>query len=744
MLKRIKDFILLRTFFSKLMLSFILIIFIVSTANYITYQIFKVKIKSEMEKTASELLVNVGNRFDSMFRDIEENLLNTYIENSVSIDAIEYGQEEITAYQQKEITDNLQQVAIRDYDVETLLLLEDSDFVLTNYGAYSKDYFFKRYYSSELYDESFWSNEMTKNFAYNYYSIEPFTDLTLFSSGKTIDILPVVLKPIGNSKSLLLSLIDFNKLSSSFDDSYLENFYIITKDDKIIYPRNCERSSEELRRESIFNYSSDLSGFTYVKIYTNNYMLKQSRSSGYLFIVIILASSIISFFIALSIVKNVDLKAKRISEIIQNPESESEDAELFNLTRLGNHVEKIVSMNRNYLQDIDEKTSLLKRFLLQSAVKNIRFNIEDIKDQISINGDYLLINYKLHFTPEFEQQTYAGAGGAAAFIREIIELYTNEYFDNCLAFQTEQDSIVTLAEVDSFNFDLENILDSMIRRLNNEHEYVKFTIAYSEVHNEIKELNSVYEDLQDAIKHRSLTDKNQLIRYGGQKGMPTKFRFSMPQLEQLILSIKNSNLEGCKQQIDALLEYNFRIGVKEYHFKMLSYEIVNCFIKVLSSLLYFNIPQEINRAISYKKLNTLYFMDQYKEVLGEMAEITILFIKTHQTESDYIVDYVKEYLEDSYMDAVYVEMLADKLNITKTYLSTYFKSKTGSNLSDYINTFRIKKSMEILETTNMKIKDVGIKVGIHNTNTFIRNFKKITGKSPGEYRKEVTVFSSAV
>ncbi|MGL1890511.1 MAG: AraC family transcriptional regulator [Spirochaetaceae bacterium] len=733
MLKKIKDFILLRTFFSKLMLSFILIIFIVSAANYATYQIYKFKIKSEMEKTATELLVNVSSRFDSIFQDIEVNLLNLYIENSLSI---EFGKEKISDYQQKVITKKFQKSTLQDYDVETLLLLEETDFVLTIYGAYGKDNFFKRYYSSELYDESFWSNEMTKNFSYKYYSIKPFTDLTLFSTGKTKDILPVVFKPIGNSKFLLLSLIDFNKLASIVDDGYLENFYIISKDGRILYPRNSERSSEELIKDSIFNYSSDQSGFTYVKVYTNNYMLKRSKASGYLFIIIILASSIISFFIALGIVKNVDLKAKMISNIIKTSESQSEDTELFNLTRLGNNVRKIVLMNRNYLQDIDEKTSLLKTYLLQSAVKNIRFNIDDIKDQISINGEYLLINYKLHFTPEFTQQVYNSAGGAATFIREIIELYSKEYFTNCFAFQTEQDSIVTLVEVDSSNLDLEHILDSIIRRLDNEHEFVKFTIAYSEVHNEIKELNSIYEELQEIIKHRSISDTNQLIKYEKNRVVPTKFRLSMPQLEQLILSIKNSNLEECKHQIEVLMEYNFRIGVKEYHFQMLSYEIVNCFIKVLSSLLYFNIPQEINRAISYNRFKALYSMEQYKEVLEEMAEIVINYIQTHKTESDYIVDFVKEYLEDSYMDAVYVEMLADKLNITKTYLSTYFKSKTGSNLSDYINNFRMKKAVEILETTNIKIKDVGIKVGIHNTNTFIRNFKKITGKSPGEYRKD--------
>ena len=100
---------------------------------------------------------------------------------------------------------------------------------------------------------------------------------------------------------------------------------------------------------------------------------------------------------------------------------------------------------------------------------------------------------------------------------------------------------------------------------------------------------------------------------------------------------------------------------------------------------------------------------------------------------------MKEYVKKNYTEDIYLDLLAEKLNITKTYLSAYFKNKTGVNLSDYINNYRIKIAIELLESTPMKVQEIGAKVGFQNINTFIRLFKKYTGNAPGEYRKKNVV-----
>ena len=48
---------------------------------------------------------------------------------------------------------------------------------------------------------------------------------------------------------------------------------------------------------------------------------------------------------------------------------------------------------------------------------------------------------------------------------------------------------------------------------------------------------------------------------------------------------------------------------------------------------------------------------------------------------------------------------------------------------------RMEKAIDLLKNSNMKIYEMAEKVGYQNVSWFTVAFKKYTGKSPGEYRK---------
>ncbi|WP_309121897.1 helix-turn-helix domain-containing protein [Paenibacillus sp.] len=109
---------------------------------------------------------------------------------------------------------------------------------------------------------------------------------------------------------------------------------------------------------------------------------------------------------------------------------------------------------------------------------------------------------------------------------------------------------------------------------------------------------------------------------------------------------------------------------------------------------------------------------------------------------------MKKYLKDVHsleeLNAFFARMLTDacyhiaeKLDITGGYLSTYFKEKTGMNFLDAVNDVRIRKARELLDrASGLKIQDVAARVGYQNLNSFNRMFKKFTGLTPSEYRQE--------
>jgi two-component system response regulator YesN len=67
-------------------------------------------------------------------------------------------------------------------------------------------------------------------------------------------------------------------------------------------------------------------------------------------------------------------------------------------------------------------------------------------------------------------------------------------------------------------------------------------------------------------------------------------------------------------------------------------------------------------------------------------------------------------------------------------LSRLFKQECGMTLSEYLEECRIQKAKELLRLRNLKIAEVGEKVGYRAPHSFTRFFKKMTGLSPQEYR----------
>ena len=81
-------------------------------------------------------------------------------------------------------------------------------------------------------------------------------------------------------------------------------------------------------------------------------------------------------------------------------------------------------------------------------------------------------------------------------------------------------------------------------------------------------------------------------------------------------------------------------------------------------------------------------------------------------------------------------------NINTSYLGQLFKNETGEMFTNYLNQVRIEKARELLLKTNLKINEITEKVGYLNQSHFFRNFKKLTGVSPAEY-KEISVKNDA-
>ena len=61
---------------------------------------------------------------------------------------------------------------------------------------------------------------------------------------------------------------------------------------------------------------------------------------------------------------------------------------------------------------------------------------------------------------------------------------------------------------------------------------------------------------------------------------------------------------------------------------------------------------------------------------------------------------------------------------------------TGTNVSDYLQNVRVEKACSLLRATDMKVTDIAAQVGFKDMKFFYDVFKKIKGKTPGDFRKK--------
>ncbi|MFD2572067.1 chromate resistance protein ChrB domain-containing protein [Spirosoma soli] len=83
-----------------------------------------------------------------------------------------------------------------------------------------------------------------------------------------------------------------------------------------------------------------------------------------------------------------------------------------------------------------------------------------------------------------------------------------------------------------------------------------------------------------------------------------------------------------------------------------------------------------------------------------------------------------------------LKAVADELQVNPTYLSREF-AKYFDNLSfgEYIRKLRIEKAIQLLETSKNSMAEIAYLTGFSDQSHFTRIFRKFTGLSPSEYRK---------
>lgn len=164
-------------------------------------------------------------------------------------------------------------------------------------------------------------------------------------------------------------------------------------------------------------------------------------------------------------------------------------------------------------------------------------------------------------------------------------------------------------------------------------------------------------------------------------------------------------------------------------------QLVSCAARELYSIA----PEEAASLLNcnmYDKLGELQTMTHIQQWIYQNVFVHIATrVQSIRTEhSSKTMELVLAYIAEHYDEDISQPLLAEIAEVPPSHFSQMFKDELGITFSDYVILYRMNKAKELLLNTEMKIFEIAEHLRYHNSQNFIRTFKKVHGITPGEYR----------
>lgn len=102
-----------------------------------------------------------------------------------------------------------------------------------------------------------------------------------------------------------------------------------------------------------------------------------------------------------------------------------------------------------------------------------------------------------------------------------------------------------------------------------------------------------------------------------------------------------------------------------------------------------------------------------------------------------IIEKIIKHIKNNLTEDLSLDAISDFCSLSPIYLHNVFKASTGRTLRDYVEEQRIKKSINLLTTTNSTLTEIAFECGFSSQSYFNSVFKRRMKQTPREYVRKV-------
>jgi two-component system response regulator YesN len=176
-------------------------------------------------------------------------------------------------------------------------------------------------------------------------------------------------------------------------------------------------------------------------------------------------------------------------------------------------------------------------------------------------------------------------------------------------------------------------------------------------------------------------------------------------------------------------------ALTEFELKTL---IQNSFYNVISSLEYLNFDSMILNSLKqecFQKIDSLKYSEDLLMVYEDLINSINELIDKHENKiNSHIINKIIQYIHDHYDEQLTLADVSKLFNFNYSYLSAYFSSHNEEGFNEFLNKIRIQKACDFLKQ-DIPISDISNMVGYSDHSYFCKVFKKFTGLTPSNFRK---------
>lgn len=435
-----------------------------------------------------------------------------------------------------------------------------------------------------------------------------------------------------------------------------------------------------------------------------------------------------------------------VSEYILKPINSEELSGIFNKIKKNLDLEienrrDIARLRENYKTNLPIIKNQFLINLLNSKLSKAEIDLRlkeyeiDLNEALKYQAACVDIEYeKMLIDPKLGLQKELVALSVMNLLKDKIEEYYRVSVFNSLV----DDRILIIIAIDekNKNIDLIDLLRAIckesIRVLG-----VSISLGLGDKKNDILELSLSYQESLEAIGYKQIVGIGEAIYIKDVEphSLGTLY-FDEKEDEEFSSSIKFGPIEKINTQIDNIL---YKLENSKVHFRQkqaYAFSVITVIIRLMQQYEISLVKFDSGDSGYIDVINKL---QNFEEFIVWLRDICIRLYTSMQekreSNSKQVIAEAKMYIMENYdKEELSVDTVCKKLHLSTAYFSTLFKKEVGQTCIAYITDFRLKKAVELLNTTDDKTYMIANKVGYAEQNYFSYVFKKKYGVSPSKYR----------